>query len=556
MTVPPASGSPVISEDTTGRRVVESLRSRTTIAVLSVIVLSTLLRLPLVQWPYAEHPDAPCCGNPDEATHYELVRAFRSESDPGSYPPGLAFLTFLALRTPARAAVSALVPPTVASEDHRDRIRVIAVARILCLSFSAVAVLLLYLICIEAGLSRWLAATSAPLLGLAPLYGIQTTFALADAPNVALLLASIYVFLKWHRRRQLSYEILFGLILGGVFAVKLVGVVIGIPLMVSMILRSPSRRRTALAIGVSLFVGVYAFAGGHMRFASISSVFQKVVVENVRATRIRPGWNAVHHLLSLLPGMGALFILLLMISIGWRLIARVRAWRVRALDPLPAVGIGSLLYFLAICFSSNPFVRHVLPLYPFLILFVLVTTDALLRTRFSPGRGATVGSLLFACALAYNTFTSWPLARSFVDDPLDEASAWVRAETAFEPRVEAFRNFPPVPSVRARPAPPGAPEELMIVHSAWLGRLTGSWWLRPAPKEVRDVYHFDGSFEELRFWQKLMAGELTEWRVLASFGDDWNTPERLFLSLIGRGYDQFVTAGRAYVVARTSGRPG
>jgi hypothetical protein len=69
------------------------------------------------------------------------------------------------------------------------------------------------------------------------------------------------------------------------------------------------------------------------------------------------------------------------------------------------------------------------------------------------------------------------------------------------------------------------------------------------------VYHFDGSFEEVRFWQRLMAGEPTEWRVRASFGEDWNTPERLFLGLVGRGYDQFVTAGRAYVVTRNGSLP-
>jgi hypothetical protein len=65
------------------------------------------------------------------------------------------------------------------------------------------------------------------------------------------------------------------------------------------------------------------------------------------------------------------------------------------------------------------------------------------------------------------------------------------------------------------------------------------------------VYHFEGTLEELRFWQELAAGRAGDWRVIQTFGDDWTTPERLFLSLLGRGYDQFVTAGRVFVVARS-----
>lgn len=97
---------------------------------------------------------------------------------------------------------------------------------------------------------------------------------------------------------------------------------------------------------------------------------------------------------------------------------------------------------------------------------------------------------------------------------------------------------------------------LSVIALSWVGRLTGSWWLKPAPTELRDVYHFDGSLEELQSWQEVMAGKSRDWRVIASFGDDWRTPERLFLSLVGRGYDQFVTAGRVSVISRAPGRPG
>jgi hypothetical protein len=252
--------------------------------------------------------------------------------------------------------------------------------------------------------------------------------------------------------------------------------------------------------------------------------------------------------------MGALFVLLLVVAVasfGVRVGLRRGLVPLRPLDPLPAIAIGALLYFVGICFSSNPFTRHMLPVYPFLILFVLSEAIAPHADRISQRLRPGTAILLFVFFVGYDTFATRPLLRSFAEDPVDRAIAWVRVKTAYEPRVPFFRNFPPVPSVRSGSAQSGGPDALTIVHSAWLGRLTGSWWLRPAPVDLRDVYHFEGSVEELRFWQKLSAGRAGDWRVIQTFGDDWTTPERLFLSLFSRGYDQFTTAGRVFVVART-----
>jgi len=396
---------------------------------------------------------------------------------------------------------------------------------------------------------------SAPMLALAPLFCVQGTYALADVPHMTLVVACAVTFLAWDRQRRLSREAAFGFLLGGVFTFKLIGVVFGIPLLLSMVARSRSRRRTIMTIGLSFLAGLWAFSAGFLRFARPSSMFQKVVVENARASRVRPGWNTVHHLLSLVPGMGALFALALVVAVvsfGFRVVRRGGV-ALRPLDPFPAIALGALLYFLSICFSSNPFTRHMLPVYPFLILFVLSEAIAPQAARARQNLRPALAALLFVVFAGYDTFATRPLLRSFSNDPVDRALAWVRAKTAYEPRFPPFRNFAPVPSVRSPSVPFGGPDALTVVHSAWVGRLTGSWWLRPAPVELRDVYHFEGTVEELRFWQKVMAGRAGDWRVIQAFGDDWKTPERLFLSLLGRGYDQFVTAGRVFVVARTSG---
>ena len=67
------------------------------------------------------------------------------------------------------------------------------------------------------------------MIGLAPLFGVQGTYALADVPHAALVLGGVLAFLSWDRERRLSREAIFGFLLGGIFAFKLIGVVIAIP---------------------------------------------------------------------------------------------------------------------------------------------------------------------------------------------------------------------------------------------------------------------------------------------------------------------------------------
>jgi Dolichyl-phosphate-mannose-protein mannosyltransferase len=521
-------------------------------AVALTIVFATALRRPLVTWPFAANPASYCCGHPDEVGHYELARAFRSGTDPGTYPPGFAVLTSVALSTPVSGAAAALVPAAVAGED-REKARVIATGRIVSLAFSGAAVALLYVLCLAAGIPAGIAAVSAPIFALAPLFLVQGTYALPDAGHAALIVGMLVAFFAWDRRRNRILEVLFGFLLGGTFAFKLVGVVIGLPPAVSMVVRSHSRRRTAATVGLSFLAGVLAFSGGFLGFASPSAIFHKVVVENARASRIRPIANFVHHVLSVAPGMGLLFAVLLLFAVisfvGRRALARARR-PFRPLDRLPAAAIGAGLYAVGVSFSSNPFTRHMLPIYPLLVLFAL-SEVAFQAGRRTPGIRALLVLGLFVSFLAYGAWASRPVLASFVDDPVDRAVKWVRSETPCEPRVPPLRNFAPVESPATRPRAPGEPARVMIVHSAWLGRLTGSWWLKAAPADLRDVYHFEGGLPELRFWQKLAAaGEADGWRVIRSFGDDWKTPESRFLSALGRGYDQFVTAGRVLVVAR------
>ena len=71
---------------------------------------------------------------------------------------------------------------------------------------------------------------------------------------------------------------------------------------------------------------------------------------------------------------------------------------------MASIAIGTLLYFLSICFSSNPFTRHMLPVYPFLILFVLG-----LCVRQFASRSNTAGLLAISTTLFGLMYVPWLL---------------------------------------------------------------------------------------------------------------------------------------------------
>src|SRR4030095_7303462 len=242
-------------------------------AVVLTIALTTALRRPLVTWPFASNPASYCCGHPDEVGHYELSREFRSGRDPGTYPPGFAVVTSIAPRTPAAATPARLVSPRGAGGE-RGQARATATGRIVSVVFSGAAVALLYVLCLGAGIPAPTAAASAPMLALAPLFIVQGTYALPAAGPAALVLALLLAFLAWDRRRTACREVVFGFFLGAVFAFKIVGIVIGLPPFVSMLVRSPSRRRTAATAGRSFLAGMLAFSGGFLRFARTAALFK------------------------------------------------------------------------------------------------------------------------------------------------------------------------------------------------------------------------------------------------------------------------------------------
>ncbi len=540
------------------------------LGVIIALALSLLMRFPALTWPLNQQRDAPCCGHPDERVHYVLSRRFQREADqrPYSYPPGLAYLTYIGERTGLGRLADALAPPG-AGGAKRQQIRGIYTARLISLLFSVLGIWLMYALCRQAGLSRWLASCGAAFLAFSPLFSVHSIYGLADVPNAVLVLASVALFLRWCERPAATLLAAFALLTGAAFAVKL-GVTIGLALAPRILVTSHRRMRDlALLVGGGA-AGAVLTSGGSLTPGQLTSISRTVEVTMWGVETSLP-WNMVHHLGSVITGLGWLFAIVLAASLlGWRSWVREAGrpdWRRTLTSPWSALAAGCVLTFLVICQSSSAFTRQMLVLYPYVVLFAMAGISRLgplraLQDAPQDGRWTApnlAGAAALALVTSYGSMAAWPVLGSFSDDPNLRAAAWLQAHTDGDDRIDftqyaerAKQSFDRAP---ARPGD-GRTRELLVIHSHWVERLTGRWWLKPAPASLAETKRPPTEDPRvLSSWQRVMAGHPTGLRIVATFGHDWWTPERAFLSLVGRGYDQFVTTGQVYIVERERTAP-
>jgi len=343
-------------------------------------------------------------------------------------------------------------------------------------------------------------------------------------------------------------------LLGAAFAVKL-GILIGAPLVLYVLLVSRRPARAAALLTLVMATGAVLVSGGSFGLARMQSVFDMVYSENVKAAERSILWNMIHYSVSIVPGMGVHFAIILSVSaIGWAFWSRtgLSGWQKLVSHPWFAVTLGCAFHFGVSLSFGDPFARHMLVLYPFLAIFAITGISYL-----SFFRTPTVMSLVLILSIALSAFAAWPVLRSFRNDPNIAAARWLKKNTdpddcilfsQYSGRAKQFLGAKTDASCERK----GSSPRFITIHSHWSGRFTGSWWLKPRPKNPGEVYKFNADrmlrfgdrSRELVFWQALFDGRARDWRIVAVFGDDWWTLEWMFLTLIGRGYDQFVTTGK------------
>lgn len=513
-----------------------SIDSRAAYLLPLLVILSIALRLPILTWPIGQAAHASCCGNIDEITHYNNLKGFTTGKPASWYPTSFAFLTYAAERVGAARLADRLIAQK--SDVPPDRSRDVIAARLVSIAFSCAAIFLMFRLALLARLGPMSALAAAAFLGLSPLFLVQTTYGTADGATLAFVMAYVYAFVAWSEKRSVGWALAFGLAMGAALVIK-GSILIALPLAVCMVAWSANRVATAAAMLAAAFTAVAGLSGMSLGFAHPRVLYQLVVENNMRTAKFSVFENSLHYAGSVVPSLGVLFSLLLLISIvayGRRLARDHPRWKGAVGSPWTIVAVGCGLHFVGVCFLSNPFVRHLLPLHPFLILFALRELGVVAA---SVHFGQRMRLLAVLSVIAYEASISWPIVRSFGDDPMSQASRWLQAETGL--------RLPPTDGLNLPPREHGG---VLVVHSWWSGRVTGRWWLKPSPRSLDEAYHFRGSAADFELWRRVLGGQSKEWRVIWSSGEDWNTPERWFLTWLGKGYDQGVTAGRVEIFAR------
>ena len=536
-------------------RVDRELDRRALIALAAAMLLSVAIRLPALTWPLHQQPASFCCGHPDEGDYYAIFSSFGSTWD-DDHPPGFAFAVYLADRLGLGRVAQLLIPPEA---TDRARTRGVYTARLVSLLCSLVVGWLVYVLGRRSGMAGPFAASASALVLFSPLFSVYSMYGLPDVLNMALILGYVYVFLQLTESPASWRLLAFAFLVGGAFAVKL-GVLIAAPLVVHVVLLSARRAASAALLGLGLTTGAFVVSGGSFNISRMRMAFDMVYSQSLTIAERTPTWNMIHYLLSSVAGIGVHFGAILVLSLfGWLSWIRMRSLRDReAMDTSwLAVALGCVLHFVVISNFGAPFTRHMLPLYPFLAIFGVVGLSYLDLFR---RRIASAALLIVVVVLG--ALASRPVLRSFRNDPNVTAGRWLQTHAGVDECILFTKYAERTQDFLGRTARAGCQEgrspRFMVIHSQWSGRVTGRWWLKPRPGKPGDVYkfganamlRFDDRSRELEFWQSLDDGRAGDWRIVARFGDDSWTGERLFLRLVGRGYDQFTTPGEIVIAER------
>lgn len=526
------------------------------IAFLAICILAVALIASAITFPLNQQPASDCCGHPDEIPYAERSAAFTLFRPLGPGPTGFPFVTFAA-HPIGFGWLAGRVLPEPRSNDPLAR-RIIT-GRLISLFAGLLTAWILWRLCVAAGIRDEWAVAAPGLLLFAPLFAVHSMYGLPDILNTALVAGYALAFVRWSDGPTIARLWMFGVLVGAALAVKIGGLV-ALPLIAVIVWKSPRRLAASVHLGLAMAAGAMVFSGGTFGSSVLRSVVNDVYSDNIADADVSPLWNALHYAGTLVHAAGAHVVVLFIIAIA-SLVATRKSDPVARAGVWTAIGVGCLLHAASIVNFDRPRGRHLLPVLPFLILLSVtgVSRLAFLRRRVASTAAA-------ALMLGASLFAVHPVLGSFRHDPAAAAVTWLRARIGPDDCVSwtdyAGEYSSLLPEPPARCGQPGASSRFLVVHSHWANRLTGRWFLRPQPSAVREatdfdpdaVFPFEDDAEELRFWQRLVEDRDPEWRIRASFGEEWRTVERGFLNLVNRDYGQFETTGRVFVAERAATR--
>jgi hypothetical protein len=507
-------------------------------AVLGLLALALVVRVPGVFWGANFPIDIFALHNTDEGTHLNLVRDIlepnRARSALPKYPPATAVPVVLTvqLTRAARGLFSGSLP-----EKHR----IVMLGRAFAVIAGTLTVLAVMLLAVRLG-APWVATVASGVaVALAPLHVTQSHFFLADASSILWTILGLWCFgvhLARGQRSELTSFAAAAFCFGASFGIKLAPFCIP-SMVVAALLPGPRVRRVVVGM-VAAAAGVVVLNGFRFWPRELAFVLQNGV--SVPGVVVDHAQSALMYLIHLPGAFGTPALLLG--AIGCVLVARARG--PGATPALTATQRWLLLWLplltalVLVVWRLDPYPRHLLVFLPWVAVFAglgFVRTSEWLRAR-------RVGSwVLPVVVCAWQAAIVVDEQRHFVDDPRNDAARWMLAHVPagtdifwINAPLRSYRNR----QIFTRTAQTGERPAYIVMNMSFANSfLSGQGWRNSMPQECRQIF-IGASPERMRYMQDLMTGR-GGYAIVARFPERYVMPELTVpLRLLGDRWRNFV----------------
>jgi 4-amino-4-deoxy-L-arabinose transferase-like glycosyltransferase len=519
--------------------------------LLAAALLALLARLPGLWWG-DDFPGGFHGHHVDEWTHVVNAEVLIDPKSPprwhpNPYPKGLA----------AHVAVPVLVKQKLGGRDFgsaaESRARVVPPDRTLILFgrawsvlYGVLTVVVLWFFARRLTGSRTIADLAAFLLALGGLHVSQSHFFVADVPALFwTLLATHLMLVDLDARGEKPFALPLAALATGVAAgLKLA--VAGIPVLVLVALLQP-KRLLRLAQAAAFFTcGVVG-----VNFGSYTPVdLQKTLAAGIAsAARYEIPDLLRLYGLELLASLGAPVLLLAALGLGAALRAAFAPGAgPRRLHVAVLVLVPLAIQGLAMLRKLDPFPRHLLPFFPWLVLLAAFALRLLLA-RLGARRGVTAAVL--AAVFLWQAALVADGERNYLTEPRNAAMRWIESVSdlpkgaavtwpSFEKELAA-RGFDPTKTVEQ-----GRPDVIVAELYSWNHFLSGAGLRESYPRDWRDVFdaksQTDASSQQRLDAHQAVFRGTAGYREAARFDEGYWMPElRLADRVLGNRSRNYLT---------------
>ena len=501
--------------------------------MLALLALALVVRVPGIFWGTNFPIDGFGSHHPDELTHWLLAREMTG--DPvaryplPAYPKATAAPVALAIRGAQRATGAGDQPAP-------SRRAYLLLGRSVSVAYGTLTVLVVMLLA-SRFLTRWESVVAAGVAtALGGLHVTQSHFFLADASALFWFTLGLYL-LRRHlddEGEDVGHFRLGAFAFGVAFGTKLV--LIGLPsLAIASLLPGPRVRR--IVWGAVFFALGFAIANAFdyslvdLRQSFARGITSPTVFDRPRAALMY---------LTQLPGVFGLPVVLLAI-LGGVAFARRRPGLVarspRALEPALTVWLPLAIATYLVLFRIDPFPRHLLTLFPWVVLFAgagFASAQEWIRRRGVPAAVMPVVATAWMALLVFDG------ERNFITEPRNRAASWLLANLP-PGSTTYWPDHPFTTTYKHTVYPRGESPDVIVMEMMFANHfLSGPLWRNSMPSDHRRIFGGQ-SPERVQRMQALFRGG-SGYKEVARFGEGYFMPELTVpLRLVGDRSRSYLT---------------